>query len=346
MKCFHRVLFAASIGAATAAFLACGEDDEAGSQPPPGANDASSDGNVPGADADPGGDAGPDVITYPDPLAGTTKVATLVKGGFGFTEGPVWIGGRLLFTDLNSNTIHELLPDGGTAPFRTSSGRANGLAVDPQGNLLACEGANKRVTRSPAQGNAMPMPVASTYMGEPFNEPNDVIVRSDGNVYFTDPRYGSATMTQDDEAVYRIAPPSQGGGITRLAHDFTRPNGIALSPDGNTLYVVDNGAGEVLSAPVMPNGEVGAFTKIADAPGGDGMAVDDAGNIYVTDDNGVDVFDKTGQTKIGTITVAVKPANCTFGGPDRKTLYITANGGNGNAATGLYEMKLNVPGLP
>jgi gluconolactonase len=205
-----------------------------------------------------------------------------------------------------------------------------------------CEQANKRVVRTVAGGNPPYVPVASTYMGAQFNSTNDLVVRGDGNIYFTDPCYGCAA-TQNDEAVYRVDPQMN---VTRLAHNFVRPNGIALSPDGSTLYVVDNGAGTLHSAPVATDGSVGTFANIANVPGGDGMAVDDAGNLYVTDNAGVDVFDKTGQTKIGTITVAVKPANCTFGGADRKTLYITANGGNGNPATGLYQMKLNVPGLP
>lgn len=334
---------------ATLAFVACGEGSSTSSsgQPPEcgvagcgeGEDDASTTTDSGGVDAT--ADA---PITYPHPLDGTTKTAALVRGGLSFSEGPVWIAGKLLFTEIPQNNIRELLPDGGTPVFRNNSGGSNGLAVDPQGNLVACEGGNKRVVRSLPQGNATRDPIATTYMAAAFNSPNDVIVRADGNIYFTDPFY-SGTETQNDEAVYRIA---SGGGVTRLAHDFTRPNGIALSPDGNTLYVVDNGAGTLLSAPVMTDGTVGAFTAMAGVgvPGGDGMAVDLAGNLYVTDNAGVDVFTKTG-AKLGTVAVpGAKASNCTFGGADKKTLYITANNGNANAATGLYEMKLNVPGLP
>lgn len=343
------VLFLGSAGAASAFVIACSETG-------PGAPDRTNgcidrtcyeDGSVT-PPAEGGTTTLPDGATvYPDPLEGTTKRATLVKGRFRFTEGPVWIGGRLLFTDIPANQIVELLPDGGTTSFRTNSGGANGLAVDSSGRLLACEGNAKRVTRSEATRGADTTAIAEGYDNAGFNSPNDVIVRGDGNIYFTDPNYSSEPNTQDDEAVYRIDPQ---GGVTRVAHDFDKPNGIALSPDGATLYVVDNGAGKLLAAPVDAAGGVGAFGEIADTPGGDGMAVDDAGNLYVTDNAGVDVFDRTGK-KLGTIEVDVKPANCTFGEADRRTLYITANGpdpgdGGRNPQTGLYSIRLNVPGLP
>ena len=298
------------------------------------------------------GDGGPTTlpdgaVVFPDPLEGTSKKATLVRGRLRFTEGPVWIGGRLLFTDITPNQILELLPDGGTTQFRTNSNGANGLAVDANGRLVACEGNAKRVTRSEATRGAQVTTLADGYDNTDFNAPNDVIVRADGNIYFTDPNYSGQPNSQDDEAVYRIDP---AGNVSRVSHDFDKPNGIALSPDGATLYVVDNGAGKLLSAPVDASGGVGAFTELADAPGGDGMAVDDAGNLYVTGDAGVDVFDRTGK-KLGTIEVDVKPSNCTFGDADRRTLYITANGpepgdGGRNPQTGLYSIRLNVPGLP
>ena len=150
----------------------------------------------------------------------------------------------------------------------------------------------------------------------------------------------------------RLRPPRErSGGRGRTSHiapdgfDFSKPNGIGLSPEGNTLYVVDNGAGRVMFGELNANGTVkAAFTKIVDAPGGDGMTVDQAGNLYVAATAGVLVFDKTG-TALGTITVAGTPSNVGFGDSDLKTLYVTANSGGGNAATGVYSIKLNVPGL-
>lgn len=323
---------------------ACGEDE--GSSPPrtstPGRDsgtsaDASSDGGTTtdGSIATDSGADGP--IVYPDPLAGRPTAATKVVGGFSFTEGPVWIGGRLLFSDIPNNVIQELLPDGGASPFRNNSGGANGLAVDTQGRLWACQGAqnSKRVTRQAGTKGATVDNVTTMYGGAAYNAPNDVIVRKDGNAYFTDPNYSGQMDTQDARAVYRIAPNAE---VTRLAGTFNQPNGIALSPDENTLYVVNNGNGKLLRATVNADGTVGSFAEIANAAGGDGMAVDDAGNLYVTAGAGVLVFDSAGKP-LGTITVAEQPANCTFGGPDRKTLYITAR-------TSLYRIDLNVPGLP
>jgi gluconolactonase len=284
-------------------------------------------------------------VTYGDPLAGTTKAATLVKGGFQFTEGPVWIGDKLLFSDTSASTIHTLAPGGAITVFRQPSGGANGNAVDSQGRLITCESNRGRVTRTDT-ALANPNVISGTFNGKGFNSPNDVIARADGNVYFTDPFFGTVPdggLPQDKEAVYRIAP--TGGNPTRLAYDFSKPNGIALSPDGNTLYVVDSGS--VFSAALGGDGSLsGTFTKVLDAAGGDGMAVDLANNLYIAATGGIQVFDKAG-TALGTITLpAGTPSNCTFGGTDRQTLYITSNNGNGDAATGLYSIHLNVPGLP
>ncbi len=290
----------------------------------------------------------PQQVVFGDPLAGTTKAVTLVKGKVSFAEGPVWIGGRLLFSDIVANLVNELTATDTTTVFRSDSNATNGLAVDAEGRLFACEGSAKRVTRSPGTKGAATTPIAEIYEGNPFNSPNDVIVRADGNVYFTDPNYGPAeNRTQDAEATYRINP---AGNVSRLDFAFERPNGIALSPDGATLYVVDNGAGKLYAGAVGKAGAVPSFASIADVPGGDGIAVDDAGNLYVATDAGITVLDRSGAS-IGTVTVPVKPTNCTFGGTDRQTLYVTAGapppeGGAARAATGIYSLRLNVPGLP
>ena len=322
--------------------IGCG--DEESSSPPrtstPGRDSGTSDdgGTITPDGSTPTNDAGSDApIVYPNPLEGRTLTATKVVGGFDFTEGPVWIGGRLLFSDIPNNVIQELLPDGGVTPFRSNTGGANGLAVDTQGRLWACQGAqsSKRVTRQAGTMGATVDNVTTMYNGAAYNAPNDVIVKKDGTAYFTDPNYSGQPDTQNARAVYRISPT---GDVTRLAGTFNQPNGIALSPDEGTLYVVNNGGGKLVRAAVAADGTVGSFSDLANVAGGDGMAVDDAGNLYVTGSAGVLVFDKTGKS-LGTITVAEQPANCTFGGADRKTLYITAR-------TSLFRIDLNVPGLP
>ncbi len=258
-----------------------------------------------------------------DPV-GTAGRAELIRGGFGFTEGPLWIAARgfLLFSDLNSSTIHRFTPPTMVDVFRTATNRSNGLALDPQGRLVICETATSRVTRSTLDG--APTVVADRYRAQPFTRPNDVIVRSDGTIYFTD----------INVAVYRIDP----AGVVHLVSDTVKPNGIALSPDEKTLYV-SNAPRSIWSFPVTADGSTGAGARLADISAGcDGMAVDDAGNLYTTVDTGIQVLKPTGESW-GTIPVPERPANCSFGGADRKTLLITAR-------TGLYQVRTAIPGLP
>jgi gluconolactonase len=274
-----------------------------------------------------------------DPLTGRGPVEK-VGGGFTFTEGPVWIRskGMLLFTDVAADTINQFQPPATITVFRGPTGRSNGLGLDPQGRLIASEGDNRRVTRTLADGTVVT--VADRWQGKRLNSPNDNITRSDGTTYFTDPPYGlppGQARELDFQGVFRVDP---AGTLHLESRDFNRPNGVALSPDEKTLYVDDTADNLVRKFPVRPDGSLGPATIFVAATGGggDGIAIDDAGNVYVATDGGVKVYRPSG-APWGTIAVPEVPSNCTFGGADRKTLYITAK-------TSLYRVVLRSPGLP
>jgi sugar lactone lactonase YvrE len=274
-----------------------------------------------------------------NPLVGRGDVEK-VSGGFTFIEGPVWLAPRgvLLFSDIPADTINLLQPPNTITVFRTPTGRSNGLGLDPQGRLVASEGDNRRVSRTLADGTVVT--VADRWQGKRLNSPNDNITRSDGTIYFTDPPYGLPSgqpRELDFQGVFRVDP----AGMVHLeSTEFNRPNGVALSPDEKTLYVDDTADGLVRKFPVRPDGSLGASTIFVPSTGGggDGMAVDDAGNVYVATDSGVKVYRPSG-TSWGTIPLPEVPSNCTFGGADRKTLYITAK-------NSLYRVALRIPGLP
>lgn len=274
-----------------------------------------------------------------DPLMGRGDVEK-VRGGFMFTEGPVWIAskGMLHFTDIPADTIHQLQPPVTVTVFRMPSGKSNGLGLDAQGRLIASEHDNRRVSRTLADGTVVT--VADRWQGKRLNSPNDNITRSDGTIYFTDPPYGvpaGQARELDFQGVFRVDP---AGTLHLESMDMNRPNGLVLSPDEKTLYVADTEDGLVRKFAVRPDGSLGPPTMFVPSTGGggDGMAMDDAGNLYVTTNTGVQVYQPNGMTW-GTIPVPEVPTNCTFGDADRKTLYITAR-------TSLYRVTLNVPGLP
>lgn len=287
-----------------------------------------------GSSAGAGGSAGSAGAPV-DPIAGIGPVEE-VGGGFTFTEGPVWFAssGKLLFTDIPQNRIHELTPPSAITIFREPSGNANGLGIDPDGLLVACEHSGRRVSRTLAGGTVQT--IADAYQGDSLNSPNDVIVKSDGNLYFTDPTYGGNPNEIGFQGVFRVNP---SGAISLVADDMTAPNGIALSPDESALYVTDSEDDFLRRYDVASDGSVSGGEKIADtANAPDGMAVDDAGYLYLATAAGIEVYESDG-TLHGTIDVPQQPSNCTFGGADRKTLYITAR-------TALYRVELNLPGKP
>lgn len=268
-----------------------------------------------------------------DPISGIAAVQRIMNG-FGFVEGPLWRAATsdLLFNDIPANITKKLVLPATFTDFRTGSQGANGMALDPAKKLVVCEGGGRRVSRENGAGGFDL--VIDKWQGTNLNSPNDVIVRSDGTIYFTDPSYGG-TKQLAFEGVFRVDP---AGNPTLVAMGLTRPNGIALSPDEKTLYVADEPAGKIVKFPVNNDGSTGTVSDFVLTPNPDGITVDDDGNVYSASKNGVDVFRSSG-TKIGTIPVPEQPANVAFGGADRKRLFITAR-------TGLYSVQVNVAGPP
>ena len=262
-----------------------------------------------------------------------------VAGGFEFTEGPVWHpDGFLLFSDIPANTIYQW-QGGKTTTFRQPSGNANGNILDQSGRLVTAEHGNRRVSLTENDGEIVTL--ASKYRGKRLNSPNDLAVRSDGSIYFTDPPYGIESEREElgFYGVYRLAPD---GTLTLLVDDFVRPNGIVLSPDETKLYVNDSQEGHIrvfdVGADGIDNGKVFAELKPPSKEGAaDGMEVDMKGNIYSTGPGGVWIFSPDGSL-LGVIETPEVPTNLAWGDRDYKTLYITAN-------TSVYRIRLKISGI-
>lgn len=277
--------------------------------------------------------------------------------GFLFTEGPVWLpDGYLLFSDPNSNTIYRWSDRDGVSVFRTKSGYtgvdigtykqpgSNGLALDPQGRLTINEHGNRRVTRLETNGSLTVL--ADRYDGRRLNSPNDLVYKSDGSLYFTDPPFGLPNLFDDPakeipfSGVYRWT----NGQVQLLARDISGPNGLAFSPDEKYLYVGnwDDKDKSVSRYEVRPDGTLAnriVFFDMTRAPGQDaidGVKVDQQGNVYVSGPGGLWILSPTGR-HLGTIAGPEHPHNFAWGDADGKTLYLTAQ-------TGLYRMRLGVAG--
>ena len=231
--------------------------------------------------------------------------------------------GVLLFSDVSANTIYQVGADDEITEFREPTRYTNGLAVDPQGRLIAAESASRRVTRTERDGSVVP--IAERFEGARLNQPNDITVRSDGTIYFTDPAFGDAAAQAelDFRGVFRIAPD---GRLTAEYRGETSetPNGLALSPDESLLYVTDYAAGLVRVFDVAPDGSLSKARTLANVAGPDGMAVDEDGNLFITsyDGGAIEVFAPDGE-QWGVIDLPASPSNCAFGGADGRTLYIT-----------------------
>lgn len=280
--------------------------------------------------ADSSGDSSADGGTvYPDPLAGI-GAPTQVMGTYNFTEGPLWFGTKLLFSDVQANKIYQLVPPA-TQPsvFRDPSGNANGNAVGPDGALYTCEHSGKRIAKT--VGTTVTT-LVGMFNGQPLNSPNDIIVRGDGTVYFTDPNY--AGTTQPKQNVFRVSP---AGVLSVVDEALDKPNGIAFTTDQKHLYVASTSTNTIYIYDVSADGAVSNKKKFVDVQSPDGLAVDDADNVYVASTK-IEVF-KANATKVGSITVPQQPSNVAFGGADRKTLFITAR-------TDVYQVAVNVAGPP
>ena len=278
---------------------------------------------------------------------------------FAFTEGPLWHpDGYWLFVDLRCEppVIHRLSPAGGTPEsIREPSGGTNGMTFDLQGRLLMCEGDNRRIARMEPDGTINV--VADRWDGKRFHRPNDIVCRSDGSIYFTNPSGRVPEEEQEIEwpgTIHRIAPD---GTVELLAHDIDFPNGIAFSPDESVLYVsntrkLGERPDQYWDGEVKPNQFIQAYDVAADGSLSnsrvfgdmastedgvpDGMKVDAEGRVYCTGSGGVWVFSPAGE-HIGIIRVPEIPANCAFGGPDFKTMLFTAR-------TSVYSLRMTTPG--
>jgi len=269
-----------------------------------------------------------EVVRLCNPLAAAGAVQT-VSESFLFAEGPRWRAGELLVSDIDADTIWTLAPPSTLTIHRTPSDHANGLATDVAGDLLAAEHATRRVSRE--DGGGVVTTVVDTYLGQRFNSPNDIAVRSDGTIYFTDPDFGLA-VPGDRELAFN--------GLFRRAPDGTlavewagtlganEPNGVALSPDEGTLYATDTQAGELLAWSVASDGSLFAPRVVASGSNTpDGLCIDSLGNLYVaTWASSVEVYAPDG-TRWGRIAIPRAATNCGFGGNALTSLYVTAHEG-------------------
>ena len=256
----------------------------------------------------------------------------LLADGFAFTEGPARDAqGNIYFTDIPNERIHKWSVDGKLTTFREKTGRANGLYFGRRGNLLACEGGNRRVTSISPEGKVTVL--AGSYKGKKFNSPNDLWIDPHGGVYFTDPRYGTPEgMEQDGFHVYYLPPGRK--QLVRVLDDLVKPNGVVGTADGKLLYVADAGDGKTYVYRIRPDGSL-TDRKLIAPVGSDGMTLDAKGNLYLAR-GAVRVYGPDGK-RIAAIEVPESPANVCFGGKDRRTLFITAR-------KGLYSIRMKVRG--
>ena len=270
-------------------------------------------------------------------LIGSADLEELYSG-CRWAEGPVWFndGQYLLWSDIPNQRMLRWVEGGGVSVFRNPSNFTNGNTRDREGRLVSCEHGSRRVTRTEIDGSITVL--ADSHQGKRLNSPNDVVVRSDGSIWFSDPSYGilsdyegyKSEQEQEHRNVYRLDPET--GAVTALVSDFLQPNGLAFSPDETLLYVADSGASHKQDAPRhirvfdvvegrrLENGRV--FCTI-DNGIPDGFRLDTDGNLWTSAGDGVHCFSPEGEL-LGKIKVPQTVSNLTFGGPRRNRLFITA----------------------
>ncbi len=271
-------------------------------------------------------------------IAPGAKLETL-STDFKFSEGPASDAeGNVYFTDQPNDRIMKWTVEGKFETFMQPSGRSNGLCFDSKGNLIACADEKNELWSIDVKTKQVTV-LVKAYNGKLLNAPNDVWVRPDGGLFFTDPWYKRdywkrGPQEQDGHHVYFLS--SDHKTLSRVTQDLKQPNGIIGTPDGKTLYVSDLDAHKTYSYLINDDGSL-ADKKLFCEAGSDGMTIDDEGNVYITNSNGVTVFDKTGK-QIENIKVAEPwTGNVCFGGKDMHTLFITAS-------KGVYAMKMRVKG--
>src|SRR5581483_1953597 len=279
----------------------------------------------------------------PERIPGIGPAGKVVKlySDFKFTEGPAADReGNVYFSDIPNERIHKVDAAGKLSVAREKSNRANGLMLNAQGEIVACEMAGQIAAYS-RDGKSRRV-LADKYEGKRFNAPNDLVIDRRGGIYFTDPSFSAPKpFPQGKTCVYYLAPD---GKVTRLIDDLPNPNGVILSPDEKTLYVIPTGQAEMMAYPVEAPGKIGkgrVFCSLKQRreggkSGGDGLAVDAKGNLYITSELGLQVFAPDGKL-LGIIVLPEVPANVEFGGKDLKTLYVTAR-------TSLYTVPMEVKG--
>jgi gluconolactonase len=272
--------------------------------------------------------------------------------GFTFTEGPIWNpAGYLLFSDMPGDVRRRWDPDSGVSEVANPSNKGNGMTIDNDGRLVVCEHVTSSVVRMDPDGRGGGREVLAThYEGRELNSPNDVVVKSDGAIYFTDPTYGrmpgfglEREQDLDFQGVYRIAP--GGGDPQLLVDDFAQPNGLCFSTDESLLYINDTDRAHIRVFDVQADGTIANGRVLADGIGSgsleigdlvDGMKLDERGNVWVTGPGGVCVFDPDGN-HIGTVEVPENVGNVNWGGADWNELFIPAT-------TSMYRIQCKVSG--